>query len=100
MQERERPGEGDIRGPGHGDFTDWDNAEDEEWEEPSEGYDEGAEDSYFLTPDDPDYDLSEAASYAEWEPPQRRFMLPQWLIVAFSLLMILVLLLPLLLRLS
>ncbi len=101
MQEPERrPGkgakEGDVSGPTRGDFTDWDNPEDEEWEETPEGYydDEDDGDEEEIGPDDPDYDLSEGAGYAGWEPPQRSFFLPQWVIVAMSLLLILALLLP------
>ncbi len=104
MEERERPEGGDIRGPRHGDpsarlragFTDWDNPEDEDLEEAPEGYydDEDADDEE-VGPDDPDYDLSESAGYAGWEPAKGgRFPLPQWVIVAVSLLLILALLLP------
>ncbi|MBI2913251.1 MAG: hypothetical protein HYY03_04970 [Chloroflexi bacterium] len=99
MQERKRPGEGDISGPTRGDYTDWDNPEDQEWEEAApEGYyddeDAALDDGEELDPDDPDYDLSEAAGYADWEPSERSFFLPQWVIVALSILLILALLLP------
>lgn len=95
MRERKRQGEGDVRGPTRGDFTDWDNPEDE-WEEAPEGYyeEDGDEEWEELDPDDPDYDLSEEAGYADWEPPERSFFLPQWVILAVSLLLILALLLP------
>ena len=86
MQQRdrrpgERPGEADIRGPTKGDysFTDWDNPEDE------------------IGPEDPDYDLSEAAGYSGWDR-ERRTGIPQWVVVALSLALILSLLLPVLLR--
>ncbi len=96
MQERKRqPGKGDIRGPTRGDYSDWDNPEDEREEAPEGYYDEEEEDEE-IGPDDPDYDLSEAAGYSGWEPPERSFFLPQWVIVALSLLLILALLLPLL----
>lgn len=95
MRERKRQGEGDVRGPTRGDFTDWDNPEDE-WEEAPEGYyeEDGDEEWEELDPDDPDYDLSEEAGYSGWEPPERSFFLPQWVILAVSLLLILALLLP------
>ena len=96
MQEQERrPSQPDIRGPSRGDFTDWDNPEDEREEHPEGYYDSEAEvDEEEFNPDDPDYDLSEAAGYASWEPSERRLFLPQWLIVAVSLLLMLALLLP------
>ena len=110
MQERERPGQGDVRGPSRGDtsaelstgFTDWDNPEDEvldEVEDAPEGYyeEEQPDEGYVPGPDDPDYDLSEAAGYSGWERPRRRSLLPQWLVVAVSLLLILALLVPALL---
>ena len=109
MQERDkRLGErpqtgGDIRGPTRGDFssdqfTDWDNPEDA-----PEGYyddEESDEEGYIPTPDDPDYDLSEAAGYSGWEDPGRRPLIPTWLVVAISVLLILGLLLPALIRFS
>jgi len=96
MWERDRrPGAGDISGPSQGDFTDWDNPEDEEnREDAPQGYYDEEDDGRDLDPDDPDYDLSEAAGYAGWEAPERQFPLPQWVIVAVSLLLILALLLP------
>src|SRR3990170_7105368 len=101
MQKRDRrPGEGDIRGPTEGDysFTDWDNPEDE-LEDAPEGYyeDEPEDEESELGPEDPDYDLSEAAGYSGWDS-QRRTGIPQWVIVAVSLALILSLLLPVLLR--
>jgi len=105
MQQRdrrpgERPGEADIRGPTKGDysFTDWDNPEDE-LEDAPEGYyeDEPESEEYEVGPDDPDYDLTEAAGYSGWDS-ERRTRIPQWVIVAVSLAMILALLLPVLLR--
>ena len=124
MQERDkRPGEGaqtgssggDVRGPTRGDFssdqfTDWDNPEDAqtggrpaEAEDAPEGYyddEETEEEGYIPTPDDPDYDLSEAAGYSGWEDRGRRSLLPPWLVLAVSLLLILALLVPLLIRFS
>ena len=115
MQERDkRPGEGDVRGPTRGDFsgeqfTDWDNPEDAqtggrraEMEDAPEGYydEEPDEEGYIPTPDDPDYDLSEAAGYSGWEDRGRRPLLPPWLVLAVSLLLILALLVPLLIRFS
>ncbi len=56
--------------------------------------DEAEEEYYDLSPDDPDYDLSEAAGYAGGEPPGRTFAVPHWLIVVVSLLLVLALVLP------
>ena len=105
MQQRERrpgerPGEADIRGPTKGDysFTDWDNPEDEIEDAPEGYYDDEPEDEEDeIGPEDPDYDLSDAAGYSGWDS-QRRTGIPQWLIVAVSLALILSLLLPVLLR--
>jgi hypothetical protein len=106
MQKRDRqPGEGDVRGPTRGDFsdeqfTDWDNPEDEVEDAPEGYYDEEPDEEFELTPDDPDYDLSEAAGYSGWEDRGRRPLIPTWLFVAVSLLLILALLLPVLIRFS
>ena len=106
MRERDdRPG-GDIQGPTSGDysvdnFPDWDNPEDVEGE--PEGYydDEADEDGgYIPGPDDPDYDLSEAAGYAGYEPPRRRGLVPQWVIFVFSIILILAFVIPLFIRIS
>jgi hypothetical protein len=98
-----RPG-GDIHGDKHGDYTDWDNPEDEAEDSPEGYYDEeGGEDaptggrlpdSYVPGPADPDYDLSEAAGYRDWEAPKRDTIIPSWLIVAISILLILAILAP------
>jgi hypothetical protein len=101
MQERERrPRAGDIRGPEHGDFTDWDNPEDEEFDDDTpEGYYEAEDDdSYVPGPEDPDYDLSEQAGYAGWEQPKREGLVPQWVIVVASLVLILAILTPVILQ--
>ncbi len=120
MQERDRPDErasghrpgerpqtgGDIRGPTRGDtsaepstgFTDWDNPEDELEDAPEGYYDEELDEELELTPDDPDYDLSEGAGYSGWEDSGRQTGIPRWLIVALSLLLILSILLPALIR--
>jgi hypothetical protein len=102
MQERDRrPGDGgDVRGPTRGDFTDWDNPEDEIEEAPEDHYDEDPDEEYEVGPDDPDYDLSEGARYSGWEGRGRRSLVPFWVIVAISLLFIFAMLLPALLRLS
>ena len=98
MQERRR---GDISGPGHGDFVDWDNPEDFEDDTPEGYYDEDEDDgSYIPGPEDPDYDLSEAAGYAGYQPARRTGVFPQWVIVAVSILLILVILTPVFLRLN
>lgn len=101
MQERERQ-RGDISATEHGDFTDWDNPED--WDGEPDGYDDDydpEDDSCIPTPDDPDYDLSEAAGYAEWEAPEHySFQLPRWLLVGVSVLLILALLTPVWIRIT
>jgi hypothetical protein len=107
MKERDRrPGGGDIRGPTRGDFTDWDNPEDE-IEEAPEGYydaqmggrpDEDEDEEYEIGPEDPDYDLSEGAGYSGWEGRGRRRLLPFWVIVVISLLFIFAMIVPALLR--
>lgn len=101
MHER-RPG-GDIRGSRHGDYTDWDNPEDEAEDAPEGYYDDedDDDDSYVPGPDDPDYDLSEAAGYSDWraaESPSAEGLIPRWLLVTISILLILAILTPVLLR--
>jgi hypothetical protein len=97
MARRRRPSDEDeLR---HGDIT----FEKEEVEQDLDFEEEDEEDEdedYEITPDDPDYDLSEEAGYSGWEPDRRTFSLPQWLIVALSLLLILALLVPVLSRFS
>ena len=102
MRERRRQEHSDITGRRRGDFTDWNNPEDEDREEaPPDYYDDAEDDdSYVPGPEDPDYDLSEAAGYAGWEAPHRRSLLPRWLVVLASILLILALLTPLLIRIS
>lgn len=94
-----RPG-GDIRGSKHGDYTDWDNPEDEVEDSPEGYYDDEDNDngSYVPGPGDPDYDLSEAAGYRDWDAPERDTIIPRWLIVAISILLILAILMPVLLQ--
>lgn len=50
---------------------------------------------YIPDEDDPDYQFSEAAGYAGWEPPERRWLRPLLLVV--SLLVLAAMLVPLLL---
>jgi hypothetical protein len=50
-----------------------------------------------LSPDDPDWDLSEEAGYSDWEP-RHPYQISKWLIVVISLLIVAALTLPLLLR--
>jgi len=100
MRERERRS-GDIAGSEHGDFTDWDNPEDDEFDDdtPEGYYEEDADDgSYVPGPEDPDFDLSEAAGYAGWEEPKREGIVPHWVIIAVSLLLILAILTPVILQ--
>jgi len=103
MQERNpRPGGGDVHGSKHGDFTDWDNPEDQDFDDdtPEGYYDEDEDDSYIPSPDDPDFDLSEAAGYAGWEERRRQGIVPNWAIVGVSLLLILAILTPVILQLD
>ena len=100
MHQRRNPGQGDITGETRGDFTDWDNPEDE-WddEDAPEGYYDDPEDDDAYVPDesDPDYDLSEAHGHSNWEPRRAGGPLPGWLIAAVSILLIVAILVPLLL---
>ena len=58
------------------------------------------EGGYSPAPGDTDYDLSEAAGYAGYEPPKRRGIVPQWVIVAFTIALILAFVIPLFIRIS
>ena len=101
MHEKRRPGQGDITGETRGDFTDWDNPEDE-WdqdEDAPDGWDDEDDDSYIPDQTDPDFDLSEAHGYADWEPA-RHDLIPRWLIAAASILLIIAILIPVLIRIS
>jgi hypothetical protein len=109
MRERQRPGGGDVEGPTQGDFTDWNNPEDLEmgrpdpWDDedaPEGYYDDEDDDGYIPGPDDPDYDLSEAAGYAGWEDRGRAPLIPQWMVVTISLILILSFVGALLVRIS
>lgn len=93
-EQRRRPGEAGQGASQRANFTDWDNPENDALE------DSGDEESawYVPGPEDPDYDLSEAAGYASWEPPARSGPFPTWAIAALSLLLIGAILLPILLR--
>ena len=65
-----------------------------------EPHDDGRDETYVdLSPDDPDWDLSEGAGYGDWEP-QRSFRLGKWLIVLVALFLVAALTLPLALRAS
>ena len=75
------------RGP----FTDWDNPEDED--APDGYYDEDDDGSYVPGPDDADFDLSEEAGYSGWEPSRHGGLLPQWVVAAGSVLVIVALVL-------
>lgn|SRR5512145_2977926 len=98
MQERRNPGQGDVTGDIHGDFTDWDNPEDDWDEDAPEGYYDDEEDgSYIPDESDPDYDLSEAHGYAGWEPG-RGGPFPGWVIAAVSIMLVIAILIPLFLR--
>jgi len=100
MWERRRPGQGDITGESHGDFTDWDNPEDR-WDD--EGapldYDDAEADPHIPHESDPDYDLSEAHGYSNWESSEEA-PFPGWLIAGAAILLIIAILIPLFLRIS
>jgi hypothetical protein len=64
-----------------------------------EGYYDGDDDSYIPDEDDPDYDLSEVHGYSYWEPA-RAELIPRWVIVTASILLIVAILIPLLIRIS
>jgi hypothetical protein len=81
-------------------FPDWDNPEDFEEDAPEGYYEDEEDDSYVPGPDDPDYDLSEAAGYAGYEAPERRGILPPWVIALVSIVLILAILIPVLIRAS
>ncbi|MEO7667522.1 MAG: hypothetical protein ABIU97_10900 [Dehalococcoidia bacterium] len=107
MHERRKEDPGAQWGVGGEPYQDWDNPED--IEDAPEGYyppeadsREEAEDddSYVPEPGDPDYDLSEAAGYAGYEEPARRGIMPQWVIVLFSIALIVAILIPILIRAS
>lgn len=98
---REDEKQGDLQSTPSGDysvdnFPDWDNPEDFDEDEP-EGYYEDElldhQEGYVPGPDDPDYDLSEAAGYADWEPGPPT-IIPQWIIALVSILVILALSVP------
>jgi hypothetical protein len=77
------------------DFPDWNNPEDQDDDAPEGYYDEeddDDDDSYVPGPDDPDYDLSEAAGYAGWEDTGDG--IPQWLIATISVILILAIAVP------
>ena len=80
-------------------FTDWDNPEDFDEDAPEGYYDEEDDDSYIPDEDDPDYDLSEAHGYSDWEPA-RESIIPRWVIVVASLLLIFAILIPIFIRIS
>ena len=55
---------------------------------------------YQISPDDPDYDLSESAGAADWlDDDSPRTIIPHWLVALVSALLILALTVPLVLSL-
>ena len=82
-------------------FPDWDNPEDDG---APDGYydDEDADeddddDSYVPDEDDTDYDLTEAAGYADYDSEGRASPVPEWMITAFAVVVILAIVLGLIL---
>ena len=61
-----------------------------EWDEPPADEDDDDE----FGPGDPDYDLSEAHGYSEWEPASRHWPVPPWLLAVVSLIVAAALVLP------
>ena len=81
------------------DYPDWNNPEDAE--DAPEGYyddddepDDDDDDSYIPGPDDPDFDLSEAHGYADWDDSRAGPLLPQWLIATVCIILILSIAIP------
>lgn len=78
------------------DFPDWNNPEDAE-DAPEGYYDDDYDeddDSYIPGPDDPDYDLSEAAGYSGYDEGRAGPLLPQWVIVTVCVVLILAVVVP------
>jgi len=84
-------------------FEDWDNPEDLDEDAPEGYYESGLNEEedggYVPDEDDPDYDLSEAHGYSDWEP-SRASIIPPWVIVAASLLLIFAILIPVLIQIT
>ncbi len=77
--------------------------DDEDEEAFGDEEEEELEGEWELDPNDPshpDYDLSEAAGYAEWEPSPRPVLVRRGMILLLTLLIIAGLLIPLLVRLT
>jgi hypothetical protein len=60
--------------------------------------DDDLEDDDEILPDDPDYDLSEAAGYAGYEPKRGLWPPPPWLVAVVSILLLIAIVSPLLLQ--
>jgi hypothetical protein len=78
----------------------------EEWGDADSEEEEGEEDlegEWELDPNDPshpDYDLSESSGYAEWEPSPKPVLLRRGMVLLLTILVIVGLLIPLLVRLT
>lgn len=78
----------------------------EEWDEAAPDEEDGEEElegEWELDPNDPshpDYDLSEAAGYTDWEPTPKPALLRRGMVLLITILVIAGLLIPLLLRLA
>jgi hypothetical protein len=78
----------------------------DEWEAADASDEEGEEEldgEWELDPNDPshpDYDLSESAGYANWEPPPKPVLLRRGTVLLLTVLAIIGLLIPLLVRLT
>ncbi|MGB2695181.1 MAG: hypothetical protein WBD55_08345 [Dehalococcoidia bacterium] len=76
----------------------------EDWEKTEEVADEDEDDlegDWELDPNDPthpDFDLSESAGYSDWEPSAKPVLLWRGVVVLLTLLLILALTVPLLMR--
>jgi hypothetical protein len=95
-ERRRNPWDDEVQSVAEEEFTDWDNPEDDE--DAPEGYYDDDDDTYIPDEDDPDYDLSEAHGYADWEAPKREGIFPQWVTAAFSIFLIIAILIPILLQ--
>lgn len=80
------------------DYPDWNNPEDAE--DAPEGYyddeddDEFGDDSYIPDESDPDFDLSEAHGYADWDDSEAAPLIPQWVIATVCIALILAIAIP------
>ena len=81
----------------------WDAQDEERDADLEEDGEEELEGEWELDPNDPthpDHDLSDTAGYADWEPPSKPVLLRRGMVLLVTMLIIMGLLIPLLLRLT